>query len=262
MTLGSAEFFLNAFSGIAQHGGGFEQANPNWENRVAQYIVSSADGVGDRGDEITLSWLKAFGIQAIAVGGPGSKEAFHPFHHLNRFSKIGTLAWQHGDDFIFKIPLRNASLAHALYSADLVKTPPINGIDTEQMTNYVRAIDNPEFPEVSFRWTSQHSAELNGHLVEGEVIATQISYFPGWKATAGGVPLRTYKDGLGFLVIEPKCSGDCRVHLVYDGGPEMRIGILLCLIATLGSFIWISHGRLLSFLHGRKLVQGLKYSRF
>src|SRR5271154_65774 len=98
---------------------------------------------------------------------------------------------------------------------------PANGLDTVELTKYVRAIDDRSLPEAQLRWTSQHSAELTARLQPNHVLATQISYFPGWKASLNGKELKTYADGLAFLVIDPKCDGDCTVQINYDGGPEL-----------------------------------------
>lgn len=248
MALGSQAFFMNAFTGSPQLAGGFEPANPNWENRIAQYQVATSDAGGEQSAAITLYWLKAFGIQAIAVGGPHSKTAYRNFIDVSRFEEIGTLVWREGDDSIYKIPQRNDSLAHAVLAADLVKTPPDNGIDIAEVKKYADAIDNPSYPVVAYRWTSQHSAELNANLHTSDVLATQINYFPGWKGDVAGKPIQTRADGLGLLVLEPDCSGNCVVNITYDGGAEFKaaqwlslmglsIGLVLCVVPNASSIL-------------------------
>jgi hypothetical protein len=174
---------------------------------------------------------EGFGVGAIAVGGPQSRDACRPFHEIGRFNRIGTLVWSHGDDYIYRVPLRNESLAHAVLRQDLVKAPPANGLDTSEIVRYVRAIDDRSFPEVTFRWTSQHSAELTGNLKTSELVATQVNYFPGWRAYVGGLSRKTSKDGLGYIVIKPQCDGNCTIELVFDGDLEHRIVTWASLLA-------------------------------
>jgi hypothetical protein len=64
-------------------------------------------------------------------------------------------------------------------------------------------------------------------------VATQVTYRPGWRATAGGVPQPVGQDGLGFLVVKPTCQGACEITLFFDGGPEWRITCALSLAVTL-----------------------------
>ncbi|MCL6507968.1 MAG: hypothetical protein K6T59_13185, partial [Bryobacteraceae bacterium] len=74
-----------------------------------------------------------------------------------------------------------------------------------------------------------------------QILSVQISYHPGWRAIAGGRPVRLYGDSLGQIVVEPNCSGECRVELIYDGGRPMRLaravawaalltGVAVCLL--------------------------------
>ena len=55
------------------------------------------------------------------------------------------------------------------------------------------------------------------------MISTQIDYHPGWHARAGGTSLPVFADGLGFMVIDPQCSGDCEMAIEFDGGVESKL---------------------------------------
>jgi hypothetical protein len=116
---------------------------------------------------------------------------------------------------------------------DLVLHVPLHGLDTAEVQRYVAALDSPAYPEAPWRWTSQHSAIIRATLAPGQVVATQVTYRPGWRATAGGVPQPVGRDGLGFLVVKPTCQGACEIAVAFDGGPEWRITCALSLAVTL-----------------------------
>ncbi len=64
-------------------------------------------------------------------------------------------------------------------------------------------------------------------------MSLQITHDPGWQATVDGERQPIRKDGLGFLVIEPRCEQGCTVALTYDGGPERTLTLLASLSAML-----------------------------
>ena len=42
------------------------------------------------------------------------------------------------------------------------------------------------------------------------------------------------RDGLGFLVVHPRCEGPCRIEMTYDGGWEYRLCRVLSVLTILG----------------------------
>ncbi len=68
----------------------------------------------------------------------------------------------------------------------------------------------------------------------------QVNYHPGWHATVSGASVPVRSDGIGLIVIEPNCSGECDVRLEYDGGLEARLtraGSTVLLLALLVALI-------------------------
>jgi hypothetical protein len=238
MAPGSTSFWMNAFTDTPQLAGGFDQGVTNWQVRIATYIIYSGDGAGDKAGEIAVLWLKAFGVQAIAVGGPKSGEHYKPFRNPERFASLLEELWRDGDDRIYRVPSRSPSLAHVVRLGDLAPRPPINGIDIEPIQPYVAALENPALPEASFRWRNRRSAEITADLEPGQILSVQISHHPGWRATVKGQPRRVFSDGLGLMAIEPDCTGRCTVEIVYDGGTEMRIARWLSWMSLTGCLIW------------------------
>lgn len=237
LTPGSVMYWLNAFTDTAQLGGADAQGATNYQTRVAEYVIESSYMTGDRDLEISLTWLKAFGVDAIEAGGPKSGEFYKPIKNPAKFAGAIPELWRDGDDAIYAVPRGRASLAHVVRAADLPSRTPIHGLDIEPLKRYVEAIEDPSQPEAELRWTSRHSAQVRATVKPGQVISVQITYHPGWHATA---PLRP--DALGQMVIEPACDGPCTINLDYDGGTEMRVARALCWLALAGSAVWVVAG--------------------
>ena len=222
-SMGSISYWLNAFCDEAQVGGGFEPATPTNANAAAIKAIYLGDDSADKGAARTLLWLRAFGADFATVGGPNSREAFRPYRNPERFESIAQVAWRRGDDAVYKIARNQPSLAHLIPGNVVVRHAPRSASDTTELARYVEAIESPAGPAASFKWTTNHSAEIRAIGHPGDVISVQVTYDPGWRATANGVSQRIVKDGLGFLLIEPLSPGDCLVRLTYDGGTEARV---------------------------------------
>jgi hypothetical protein len=224
MAPGSVQFWLNAFTSNPQIGGGFENGNINWENRVGRYYI----GVGTEIPNVIL-WLKAFGVHAIETTGPRSDEVFKDFQDARKFDGALEQVWRSGDDTIYRVP--GDSLAHVIPKGALVVKPPVNGLDVVELTRYVAAFDHP----ARLRWAGNSRVVIEAHFDTGQLISFQENYHSGWHVNSG----RIFKDGLGFIAIEPACTGDCRVELNYDGGMEMTVATWASRTALLGGLIWI-----------------------
>lgn len=236
---GTISYWLNAFTDTPQLGGGFDQGIVNRINSRVQYQIFSSDGAGDRAAGIAALWLDAYGVQALAVGGPNSREAYKPFRHPEVFANTFPVAMREGDDSIYWLPGRSVSLAHVIASQDLVRVPPIHGLDVIPASRYVAALHDVNSGLANFRWTSRHSAEIQATLHPDQVLSVQITYHPGWHALANGASCRLSADGLGQMAAEPVCDGPCTVQLIYDGGWEMQLARIVSWSSAAGCLLWI-----------------------
>jgi hypothetical protein len=208
---------------------------PNWLEQIAVYTIYRAESAVDDHAEHSLPWLKAFGVQAIAVPGPLSPEYWKPFASPDKFEAVLLVLWRQQDTPIYRVPQRSASLAHVMRPADLVQRQPIHGLDTEEVRRYATALDSASATAV-FEWRGSREARIRARVAPGEVVSVQINYHPGWHATAGNVR----PDGIGLTVIEPACSGDCEISLRFDGGVESW----LCRMASGATLLWMAYGSL------------------
>ena len=237
---GSISFWMNAFTDTPQFRGGFDQGIVNRTNSRVDYQILSSEGAGDLAAAVAAQWMDAYGVQAIAVGGAGSRETYQPFRRPEVFANTFPVAMREGGDAVYWLPGRSVSLAHVMARQDLVRDQPINGLDLAQMQRYVAALHGPERTPATFRWTSRHSAEIQTTTLRpDQVLSVQITYHPGWHALANGESCRLSGDGLGQMVAEPRCADTCRVLLTYDGGWEMRAARVVSWSSLAGCVLWI-----------------------
>ncbi len=230
---GSYSFYANDFTDLEQLHGGQEPMVPNPTLPGAVFQIYSGMNAGAREGQVAVLWLKALGAHAVSVPGPDSEEYYKPFANPRKFDGILPALWKSGGDTVYGVPARSGSLAHVMSGADLVRDPPIHGLDTAQAERYVAALDSPSYPLASWRWTSRHSAVIDAPLAAGQVVSVQTTYSPGWRATAGGRPVEIARDGLDFLVLKPACDGPCQIALTFDGGLEWRAACFASLSAML-----------------------------
>ena len=220
---GSMSLWLNAFTDIPQLAGCCDQSPPNFMSRIAEYTIYTGRNAGNLDAYYSLIWLKAFGVQAIAMDGPASTEKYHPYANPHKFEGTLRRLWQSGDNDIFEIPHRTPGLAHVIPPAALVRRAPVHGLDVAPILPYVSALEDPALPAAEITWQSQHEATIRARLNRGQLISVQMTYTKGWHAYVNGAPRDVFRDGIGLLALRPGCEGDCTVRLRYDGGAEMSV---------------------------------------
>jgi hypothetical protein len=241
MVPGSIGFFLNAFTDIPQLAGGFDQGAVNPLSPHVRYQILSGDGAGPHEGEVAVLWLKAYGVDLVAVSGPDSREIYKPFRNPRKFEGLLQEAARLDGVTVYDLGRPRKSLAHVMRRADLAPRAPLHGLDVGPVEAYVSALEDPLRAEARFAWISRHAAVIAAELARDQILSVQISYHPGWRATANGRPVNLYGDPLGQIVVEPNCSGACRVELIYDGGHEMGLaravawaalltGVAVCLL--------------------------------
>lgn len=246
MISGTDSYYFNDFTDIPQLHGGHDPMLPNFLLRIVPFTLYSGMNTGAQDGNISVLWLKALGAHAISVPGAASADYNKPFVNPSKFKGLLPVLWMERAETIYGVPARSRSLAHAIDPEALVHHMPINGLDTQEAQKYVDALNAPAGGEASWTWTTWHSATIHAMLLPGQVIATQVTFHPGWHASVGGNPQQVYPDGLGFLVVKPACQGSCDLTLWYDGGPELRITSAVSLATMLVVLLLALRFRLLS----------------
>ena len=229
---GTVSFWFNTFTNTPQMTGCCDQNYLFQAPRIATYEMGTDDGAGARAGEISLVWMKALGVKYFALSGPRSTEEYHVTHHPAKFSGTLTSSWRDGDDAIYKIPGPTGSLAHFIRPGEVVQQMPVNGVEIAPLLPYVAALDNPARPATSFAWRNPEVAMIHGTANPRDVLSIQIPFHFGWRAeSSSGSPIAIGQDGLGFMLLSPRCTGDCQVSLIFDGGLEAKLLTLSCCAA-------------------------------
>ena len=232
MAPGSVSFWMNAFTDTPQLGGGFEQGIVNPLIRHIMFQIYSGMNAGAREGEIAVLWLKAFGVHAVAVGGPQSREFYKPYRNPQKFAGLLPEIWREGDDAVYAVPQRSDSLARVVRRKDLVEQRPPSAIAVDALVPFVAALDDASLPVTEWRWRRRKEAVVTGELRRDHVLSVAISFHPGWRARVNGRPAKVRADGLSLIVVEPECEGGCEVELEFTGGAEAMLARWASLLAA------------------------------
>ena len=96
-----------------------------------------------------------------------------------------------------------------IHPDQLVRRTPVDGLDGEPLRTYVGALEEPSLPRARFQWRNPHQAAI----ATDQVLSVEVSYAPGWHATANGRPARLGSSRLGLLLVEPRSTGLCQITL-------------------------------------------------
>jgi hypothetical protein len=240
---GSSSFLYNVFTDNPQFQGGHIQFAVNPLIPGAVFQIQSGTDAGARGTAVSVEWLKAFGARAIAVSGPKSTDPYQAFANPRKFDGVLPLLWREGDDAIYEVPSRPASLAHVIPAAAEVRRRPIHGLDIDPVEPYVAALEDPRYPLATFQWKGMSEAEIHATVERGQVVAVQVTYDPGWEAYANGKRQPIRGDAIDLMVIEPDCRGPCEVSLRYTGGKDRVVTRAMSLAAMLVALAFGWFGR-------------------
>jgi hypothetical protein len=178
----------------------------------------------ERDGPTSVLWLKAFGAEVVFVSGPRGREYYKAFRDPQKFEGLLPVLWREGGDVLYGMPKRSVSLAHVIRPGDAVREPPAGHDDIAAVRSYVEALEDPALPVAELEWQSRSRALIRAHgLQPSHLLSVQISYHPGWRAYRNGESIRPREDGLGLMLIEPQCRGECEIELIYDGGTEMSL---------------------------------------
>jgi hypothetical protein len=235
MVPGSIAQWFNVFSATPQLSGGSYSITPNWNQQEA--MMSILSGAGGREAEVSILWLKAFGVHAVTVCGPRTTEFWKPYADPRKFEGRLSVLWSRDDTTIYRVPQRTASLAHVIPASAAARADARGNLPLAELEKYVAALDDPSLPEADLRFDGFRRASIRSTAHPGQAISVQTTWHPGWHARANGKTAEVVRDGLGFLLIRPRCDGPCTVELTYDGGWEYKLCRLigaLTILAALG----------------------------
>ncbi len=219
---GSMAQWADAFTTMQQFtGGSWSKAANAVQQRGREAIVNGGPTPAEDA-RVSLAWLEAYGVAAVAVSGPHSAEFWKPYSHPEKFEGVLPLLWRADDVSIYRVPQRTNSLAHVVPKSALVGDTPRDAAGVVALEKFDAALQDPMLPSADFRWEGRNRFFIRTAPGPGQVVAVQVSYHPGWHARTGGRAYPVHRDALGLMWIEPACAGPCEVQMTYDGGLELR----------------------------------------
>jgi hypothetical protein len=97
----------------------------------------------------------------------------------------------------------------------------------------VAAMADAGRPVLRAQWLDTATLVLDGETLPDHLVALQVNYDPGWRATQDGREIETAEDRLGYLVLHAAASPATHIELQYRGTREQRV------MATLSGLAWI-----------------------
>ncbi|MGI8741876.1 MAG: hypothetical protein ACR2NN_04780 [Bryobacteraceae bacterium] len=243
MLPGSIAQWANAFTDVQQFGGSSWSLAANQVQQLGREAIYRGGGTVEQDAQVSLLWLKAFGVGAIAVSGPKSQEFWKGFTHPAKFDGVLPLLWRADDVSIYQVSQPSNSLAHVVPQAAILSRPPAGVEDRAALAPYVTALEDPSMPPAAFQWKGRNRISVRANAAPGQAISVQVSYHPGWHATVNGHAVKIRRDALGLMWFLPESSGPCSAELTYNGGWELRICRFLsyaALIVVLLFPVWVA----------------------
>jgi hypothetical protein len=234
MMPGSMAQWANDFSDVFQFSGSSwsKAFNPIQQRGLAAVVSGGETPESDA--RVSLAWLKAFGVGAVAVSGGNSGEYWKPYRHPEKFEGLLAALWRSDGVTLYQVPQRTASLAHVVPISTRIVQAPRTPDDIALIEQYVSALEDPSLPPADLQWEGRNRMRIRANLASGQALSVQVTDHPGWHASSGGRPVPIQSDGLGLMWLEPQCQGPCDVQFVYDGGWELRLCHYLSFLAIAG----------------------------
>jgi hypothetical protein len=159
-----------------------------------------------------------------------------------RFDGVVPVLHRENGDAIYSVLPLGTSLAHVLQPAELVPLRPPGKFAYSDLLKYARAAGDAARPAAAFAWLSGNRARIRANLRPADLLSVQVAWFPGWKAAVHGEPRPVSADGMGFLVIQPRCQGDCEIDLAWTGRGDLLLAAVVSL-ATLALLAALAYRR-------------------
>jgi hypothetical protein len=226
---GSTAFWLNSFTDTPQAIGCCDQGLAMPVLTYVPYIVNSFDA---RNPLRATPWLQALGVQALVVNGANSTDEYKDVQSPERYRGVFPVLHEENGDVVYSVLPEGTSLAHVLRPGEQVPAPaPGAKVPDSDVVRYAQALSDSSRPAADFRWLRGDTARIRANLRQDDLLSVQVAFFPGWKAEVRGKRKAVSADGLGFVVIQPRCQGDCEITLRWTGRWDYLFAAVVSLMA-------------------------------
>jgi len=177
-------------------------------------------------------------VSYIVVNTSESEEYYKDYRFPEKFEEVLTKIYDNKEgDIVYQVPLENPSLAQLVDKDEFYNLQkPYNAVDIAPVEKYVKWIDE-NAKGAKWQWMNNQEAIIKADVDDNDLISAQITYDKGWRAYESLEKLKTKKDVLGNLVIEPRRIGEQEIHLKRVRTWDEWLGYLITL-STLGFLIY------------------------
>lgn len=208
---GSPRFFAGVERDQTQFGGGFLNGLKLPSFFLTDYGITAMK----RDGPLTVAWLKALGVDFVAVGEANSEEPFKPWQDPGSFRGLLEEVWRERGDVIYETKRRNESLAHVIPRGALMERLPVSFVDSAEMYRYVAALEGEASNGGVLTWLAPGKARVEVETRKGEVVSVQVAHDPRWRARVGGKAWPIHRDALGWMWIEPQQTGPAVIEMEF-----------------------------------------------
>ena len=232
---GSTSFWLNSFTDTPQVMGCCDQGLAMPVLSYAPYFVNDRHS----SPQLAQAWLQALGAQALVVNGAGSTDEYKDIQAPERYRGALPVLHEENGDTIYAVSQAPASLAHVVRPGEPVAVP-VRGqkIRDSEVVRYAQALADPSRASAAWQWVRGSEGRVRATLQPDDLVSVQVAWFRGWRAEVRGRPVPLSADGLGFILVQPHCQGDCEITLRWTGSPDYWFAAGLSL-ASLAFAVWM-----------------------
>lgn len=233
---GSHGFWLNAFSSVPQISGCCNQGRHALLTSHAHNLASAAESQADTLHAI--AFLRALGAEIIVAPTAKSTEEYRDMRTPGKFGAVLPLAADLAGNQIYRIQLKNQTLAGAVSAESLVRSAHSDPQFWDELERYNTAYDASHTSAGQWVKTGRYRVFVRKN--RDEVISTKISAAAGWRADVNGDNVPVGEDALGFLTVQTHCQGVCRLELEWDPSPSKRARAVLLSFGLIGLLLLVN----------------------
>jgi hypothetical protein len=182
-------------------------------------------------------WMVVYGVDYLLVGGKESQDWIRDWKDPGKFVGKMRQVWEDGDDRLYAVERWNQSLAHVVPMRVMMRRTPVAFAGNVDLQEYAKALEGGANRGGVWEWDGLSGARVRASLEAGDAIATQVAFDSRWEARVDGRVVRTERDGLGQMWIEPGRTGAVEVALQFRNpwwvwAPSV-VGVILLVIIFL-----------------------------
>jgi hypothetical protein len=226
---GSVSFWYTTWRDLPEVVGGSDQGAQTLMPALARYQIRVGEDA--RRD---VYWLQSLGADAIMVHEAPSEEIYHEVASPRKFMGLLPVIYDHGGDVVYRVP-RRPGMARVVEEQRIAKLQPIqwSNEDEPQLRAYAEALEAIDTPAVYSR-PGIDEIRVSAVTRQGESVAVQENFDPGWRAFIDGRPAAIEQDIMTFMRVRTE-PGAHQIRFAYEMSTEARIGFWLSIVSLLAT---------------------------